>query len=623
MAGADTMVGGLNDDTYYVDNLGDVVTENLDEGTDLVISKVTYTLSANVENLTLVGGAALNATGNTGNNTLTGNNGSNILDGGTGTDTLMGGMGNDTYIVDDTTDVVIENVNAGTDTVQASITYSLGLYVENLVLVGSAALNGTGNTQNNTLIGNSGNNILSGGAGTDMMIGGLGNDTYVVDNAGDVVTENLDEGTDLIQSSVSYTLAANVEKITLTGTGAINATGNALNNTLGGNSGNNILNGGIGADTMVGGLGNDTYLVDNAADIVTEGLNAGTDLVQSSVSYTLTANIEDLTLAGNASINATGNTLNNTLTGNSGNNTINGGIGADTMIGGLGNDTYLVDNVGDVVTEALASGSDLVQSSIHYTLGLNLENLTLIGSAAINGTGNALNNTITGNSGNNILDGGFGNDIMLGGLGNDTYVVDNVADTITEAASSGTDLVQSSISYILGAELENLTLTGTETINGSGNALNNTITGNIGNNNLNGGAGVDTLIGGLGDDTYNLNRASGSDSLIENDATVGNSDFLQFANDVRADQIWFRQVGADLEVNIIGTANKALIKDWYLGSETHIEQFKSGDGKTLTDSQVQNLVDAMAGISAAPPATTSLSTTQQSTLSPVFAASWA
>ena len=212
------MAGGAGDDTYVVDATGDVVTERCDEGTDLSRAASPTRLSANVENLTLTGAAAINGTGNALNNTLTGNAGDNVLDGGAGDDTMVGGAGNDTYVVDSAGDVVTEtSTTEGTDTVQSSISYTLGANVENLTLTGTGNINATGNALANTLTGNAGDNVLDGGTGNDTMIGGAGNDTYVVDATGDVVTEASGEGTDLIQSSVTYTLGANVENLTLTG----------------------------------------------------------------------------------------------------------------------------------------------------------------------------------------------------------------------------------------------------------------------------------------------------------------------------------------------------------------------------------------------------------------------
>jgi Ca2+-binding RTX toxin-like protein len=460
-----------------------------------------------------------NVIGSSFNDNITGNNSNNILNGGGGADILAGLSGDDTYVVDNIGDVVTEAAAAGTDTVQSSITYTLGANLENLTLTGFANINGTGNTLNNVITGNSGNNILNGGTGVDTMAGGAGNDTYVVDNAGDIVIEAAAAGTDTVQSSITYTLGANLENLTLTGFANINGTGNTLNNVITGNSGNNILDGGAGADTLNGGLGNDTYVVDNIGDVVTEAAGAGTDTVQSSITYTLGANLENLILTGAASINGTGNTGNNILTGNTGNNSLNGGTGADNMAGGLGNDTYVVDNIGDVVTEAAAAGIDLVQSSITFTLGANLENLNLTGAAAINGVGNSLDNIITGNTANNILSGGDGNDILnggagvdllIGGLGNDTYVVDNAGDAVIEAISAGTDTVQSSVTYTLAANLENLTLTGAALINGTGNDLNNVISGNSANNIITGGLGSDTLTGGNGNDTFVYNSISDS-----------------------------------------------------------------------------------------------------------------
>ena len=511
-AGTDTLIGGAGNDTYIVDNVGDVITENANEGTDTVQTAMTLpTLAANVENLTLTGTAAVNATGNTLDNVLTGNSAINTLNGGVGNDTLngaagadtlIGGLGDDTYIVDNIGDVITENANEGIDSVNSSVTYTLATNVENLTLTGTANINATGNELNNILTGNSGNNILNGGLGADTMTGGAGNNTYVVDNVGDVVIEAADAGADIVQSSISYVLAANVENLTLTGTDAINGMGNALANSITGNAGNNILDGGVGADTLIGGLGDDTYLVDNVLDVITEAASAGTDTVLSNASFTLSTNLENLTLTGTEAINGIGNTLANAITGNSADNTLSGGTGADTLVGAAGNDTYIVDNIGDVVTENLNEGMDSVSSSVTYTLSTNLENITLTGAAAINATGNELNNTLTGNTGNNILSGGLGADSMAGGLGNDTYVVDNVGDQVTEATGAGTDLVQSSLSYIVTADVENLTLTSTDAINGTGNDLNNTITGNTAANILEGGLGVDTLKGGAGDDVY-------------------------------------------------------------------------------------------------------------------------
>ena len=548
-AGADTLVGGAGNDTYVVDDAGDAITENAGEGKDLVQSSFTYTLAANLENLTLMGNAAINGTGNADDNVIKGNNadntldgsagndnisgndgndkllggdGNDALDGGDGNDTLdggsgenkmAGGSGNDTYFVSNTTDAVTEGAGQGDqDEVKSSVDYTIGENIENLTLTGSAAINGTGNGLTNTITGNSGNNRLDGGVGADTLVGGVGNDTYVVDNIGDVITENTGEGTDAVESSITYSLVTNVENLTLTGTAVINGTGNDLDNTITGNSANNRLDGGTGADKLIGGAGDDTYLIDNTSDVITENANGGIDTAEASVSSTLSANVENLTLTGVAAINGTGNDLANIITGNSANNRLDGGTGADKLIGGAGDDTYLIDNTSDVITENANEGTDTAEASVSSALSANVENLTLTGSAAINGTGNGLTNTITGNSGNNRLDGGVGADTLVGGVGNDTYVVDNIGDVITENTGEGTDAVESSITYSLVTNVENLTLTGTAVINGTGNDLANVITGNEVANTLSGGDGDDTLIGAAGNDV--LNGDAGNDLIF-------------------------------------------------------------------------------------------------------------
>ncbi|MDB9395649.1 Calx-beta domain-containing protein [Microcystis aeruginosa] len=170
--------------------------------------------------------------------------------------------------------------------------------------------------------------------------------------------------------------------------------------------------------------------------------------------------------------------------------------------------------------------TDTLTAGVTTVLPANVENLTLTGAAAINGTGNAGNNVITGNTGNNILNGGAGVDTLIGGLGNDTYIVDTATDTITELAGGGTDTIQSSVTYTIAAlnNVETLTLTGTAAINGTGNAGNNVITGNTANNLLNGGGGNDTLNGGAGLDT--LTGGAGNDVFLFqfSQSTVANPD---------------------------------------------------------------------------------------------------
>lgn len=514
--GADSMIGGLGNDIYKVDDVGDVVVEDASEGTDTVFSQVTYTLGANIENLALEGGAAIDGTGNAGNNVISGNNAVNTLNGGGGVDTMSGNGGNDVYVVDSTTDVVIENAAEGTaDLVRATVSYTLSDNVENLTFTDNAAHDGTGNAGVNTITGNTAINTLDGGAGADTLIGGGSNDYYIVDNIGDVVVELTGEGTDTVETSVDYTAEAFVDNVILSGTDDLSATGNALDNTLTGNSGDNSLDGGAGEDVMIGGAGNDVYYVENGDDIVSETLSTGggTDTVYAALSYTATTNVENVILSAGGNLTLSGNAGVNTLTGNTGNNILDGKAGADRMVGGDGDDTYVVDNAGDVVVELVGEGTDLVNSSVSHTLTLNVEHLALTGTDNVNAIGNGTANSLTGNSGDNTLDGAVGADTMAGGLGDDVYIVDNVGDVVTETAGQGTDLIRSTVTFTASADVENLTLTGTDNVHATGNASANTLTGNDGNNTLDGAAGADRMIGGDGNDTYVVDNVS--DVVVE------------------------------------------------------------------------------------------------------------
>lgn len=212
------------------------------------------------------------------------------------------------------------------------------------------------------------------------------------------------------------------------------------------------------------------------------------------------------------------------LDGGAGDDFLIGGAGNDTMLGGLGDDNFTVDSKGDVILENENEGNDTVNSYISYTISEHLENITLLGSKAINANGNNRTNTLTGNSAANILNGLGGQDTLNGGAGNDIYVVYGDGETILDTA--GTDLVRSYGTWALTASLENLTLLDVAEIDGTGNDLNNTITGNSSDNILEGEAGNDVLISGAGNDT--LDGGVGEDKM-----TGGTGDDIYFVDNVK------------------------------------------------------------------------------------------
>ena len=370
-------------------------------------------LSGGDGNDTLIGGAGVD--------TLDGGNGDDLLDGRGGDDVMSGGAGNDVYVVDSAGDRVIELAGQGTDEVRTALaSYTLADNVENLTYTGTGVFTGTGNALanvitagangsrlsggegNDTLIGGAGADYLDGGAGVDRMVGGAGNDVYVIDDSRDVVVEEKNGGIDEIRTSLSaYMLTGEVENLTYTGKGSFQAMGNALDNvitggtginrllggdgndTLIGNAAADVLDGGTGADRMIGGAGNDIYFVDNANDVVVENADEGLDTVYSTVTYTLSANVENLLLFGNTAINGTGNDLANKIVGNAASNVLNGGGGNDSLYGGAGDDVL---DGGD--------GDD-----------------TLIGDDG--------NDTLYGGAGADALVGGAGNDVLIGGPGAD------------------------------------------------------------------------------------------------------------------------------------------------------------------------------------------------------------
>ena len=564
---ADTMSGLTGNDTYIVRNAADVITEVGGGGTaDRVNAAVTYVLDAsdNIEILATnndAGVAAQNLTGNAVAQSIIGNAGINTLNdgGGAGADTLTGLGGNDLYLVNNIGASVIEAVGGGIDLVRSTTSFTLttGSEVETIETanaLGITAINLTGNALAQTITGNGGVNILNDGAtgAADTLIGLDESDIYIVNNSGTIIVEAFTGGlADQVRATVNFALAADDDIEILStnnaaGVTAINLTGNALEQQITGNAGNNVLDSGVGAaDTMTGGAGNDVYFLRNVGDVFVEGAAEGTaDEVRVGITYTLDvgSNIEIL-----STDNAAG-TATQTLTGNALAQTINGNAGASTLIGLGGDDVYTVNSTTTTVTEAAAGGTDRVNAAVSYTLGAGQEIETLAttndaGIVAVTLTGNALGQTIIGNNAASTL---------VGLAGNDVYTVNNAGTVVTEAAAGGTDTVNTSVSYVLGAgqEIEVLQTTnaaGTGSINLTGNALTQTITGNAGNNILDGGVGASDVLNGLGgNDVYFLRNAG--DTFAE---TAGNGT----ADEVRVGFSYTLLAGADIE--ILSTDNAA------------------------------------------------------------------
>ena len=551
--GADVMGGGGGNDTYYVDNIADQLSEFAGEGIDTVRTTLSsYALGAGVERLVFTGvgnfvgtGNALanRLTGGAGNDTLNGGDGNDLLNGGTGADAMAGGAGNDAYYVDNADDTVTESAGGGIDTIRTTLSsYTLGTEVERVMFIGVGNFVGTGNALanrltggagNDTLDGGDGNDSLNGGAGADAMTGGAGNDTYYVDTVGDTVTEITGGGIDTVRTTLSsYTLGTEVDRVMFTGSGDFVGIGNALANrltggagtdTLDGGDGNDLLNGGAGADAMTGGAGNDIYYVDDISDTVAEIAGGGIDTVLTTLStYTLGTEVDRVKFTGVGNFVGTGNALANgltggagddTLEGGAGNDSLNGGAGADAMTGGAGNDTYYVDTIGDTVTEIAGGGIDTVRTTLStYTLGTEVDRLVFTGSGDFVGTGNALANVLTGGAGNDTLDGGDGKDTLHAGAGNDT-IVGAQNDALLDGGAN-IDTLQVAANFTSTGDrqiinIENVALTAAVTLNLANQTEGFAITGS---------SGVDSITGGSGDDEI---RGAQNDTLLDGGAGTG------------------------------------------------------------------------------------------------------
>lgn len=684
-AGNDQLSGGEGADraSYFGSTAGVTVSlaivgaqNTIGAGTD-TLSSFTHLRGSNFAD-TLTGSDSSNEIlGEGGDDTISGGGGNDTLNGGSGADAMSGGTGNDRYFVDSATDTVTEGSEEGVDEVRSTASFTLSVNVENLRLLGTGAINGTGNALANTIYGNEqvnvisalegadvlagygGNDTLNGGAGDDSILGGIGddfliggagvdtldggsgNDVYVIysaaEHAGETIVDGGSGGSDELRfaTTAAATLVVTAaqtgfERIVIgtgtsgaavtTGIAAINVDAAAIANavTIIGNSGANILksgelndglqggsgddrlysnggndalDGGAGLDRMYGGAGNDTYTVDNLSDYVGENVDEGVDLVNSSVSHTLRANVENLTLLGDVSATGKGNALANVINGNSGtnglygydgddrlygnagNDRLDGGTGADRMYGGLGNDNYYVDSAGDILSELYGEGTDQVYASVNYTLRANFERVTLTGTSDLIGKGNELANVITGNAGANKLYGMDGNDTLIGAAGAD--ILDG---------GLGNDMLSGGLDAdkLYGGE-------GADVLKGDDGA--DWLEGGAARDRFYGGAGADTFVfrdgdlAGLtsstSDQIHDFSQADGDRirlSLIDSDATLAGDQAFSFvgtnAFSGTAGELRFEQIGGNTYVQ--GDTNGDGVADFWIRVDG-LHTFVSGD----------------------------------------------
>jgi Ca2+-binding RTX toxin-like protein len=583
--GADNLVGSVIAD--YVTGLAGNDTVNAGDGNDYIDGgDGVDTLHGNNGDDDIAGDADNDQVfGDAGNDTLRGGSGNDTLDGGSGTDTLYlkGARSDYTFSSISATQVqVVDQLSRrdGTDIISSieKIRFSDGEQDLQTILGGGQTVNGTngddnllGTSGNDVISGLGGDDVLNGGLGVDILLGGTGNDLFVVDTSTDTITEFANEGTDTVLSSVTLAaLPANVENLILSGTSAINGSGNALsnsitgntaNNVLAGGAGNDILNGLAGIDTLVGGTGDDIYIVDSTTDIITELGNEGIDTLQSSVSVSaLAPNIENLILTVAMALNGTGNSLDNIITGNTANNTLNGGAGNDVLIGGFGDD-ILNGGAGDDTLNG-GVGADLLvgglgadtasYASATAAVGVHMGSTTVNYGEAVgdqyvsieNLIGSDFDDELILTAGDNIAKGGNGSDQISALAGNDTLL-----------GEGGDDALY--------ASLGNDTLFG-----GTGNDL---LFADEGVDRLEGGMGNDYLVGGTGSDTFVFKPNFGFDTI---------SDFE--AGSVGTDMI---------EISALGVSNFATLRNLMSesGGNTYID-FADGSELKLSDVTISQLI---------------------------------
>ncbi|MDC8757865.1 beta strand repeat-containing protein [Janthinobacterium fluminis] len=599
-AGADVLEGLGGDDTYYVNHSGDVIVELADGGRDTVYTSVNYTVADNVENVH-ISAAGLTVTGSasTSNVFHVDVAGGNVLDG--------AGTGNSANYAGSAT-----GVTATIAAVNGPLTARAGSDVlANFASVVGSKFNDvlTGNEIRNALVGGLGNDILQGGKGDDLLIGALGDDTYLFarGDGADTISD-VDEASS--HDVVSFLAGVNAEQLWF------RQVGTALEVSTIGTSDKITIN------AWYGGAAPRIEQFRTADGRVLLGRDVQ-NLVQAMASLTpppagqltLPANYATIlapALAQNWRITGPTQPTDGRFVGTANPDIINGTAGADVMVGLDGDDTYYVNHGGDVVIElAGGGGRDTVYTQVDYTVADNIEEVH-ISAAGLSVTNNASNNNMfyVDVAGGNLLRGGgaYNSANYTGSKAGVTATIAPVDGPL--AARPGSDVLVNFAS-VEGSAFDDILV---------GNERNNTLAGGYGNDTLQGGKGNDFLVGALGDDTYVFARGDGAD-IIGDTSTETSHNSIAFLAGVNAEQLWFRQVGADLEVSTIGTTDKITIRSWDAATPT-IAEFRTAAGHVMRGADVQTLVLAMANLTPPPLGQLTLPANYATILAPTFVQAW-
>jgi Ca2+-binding RTX toxin-like protein len=627
----------------------------------------------------------INLTGSTGNDVLVGGTGAQTILAGAGDDTVTydaadisidGGTGDDTLIL--AYGVAYNLANATNQVTGATIVTGFEHVVilppPDLILTGDAGNNTlTGGTGNDTLDGLGGDDVLDGAGGADTMRGGTGTD-YIYYDAADLVTDG-GTGTDILMlkagsPSLTINLSNTANQVSgsnvVTGfeyvhavdmTNGVIATGDANVNIFNMGSGDDTIDGGAGADQLLGNGGNDRIVYD-PNDTVSSG-GAGNDTLVVNQGAALSLDLRNTadqvtgggTTTGFENVDGSGSTAALTLIGDAGNtilrgglgadvisdaggdDTIDGGAGADSLYGNGGNDTMTYD-AADIATDGSVGNDTLVVSqAIGTTINLSTTSDQVVGGGTttgfenINGTGSSAALTLTGDASANILRGGSGNDRITydaadfvedGAAGRDWLVINSATALTVDLRLA--DQISGDVG--LTSNFENLDAnTSTGAITVTGDASDNFFNTGAGNDTLTGGAGYDFLAGSAGSDTYFFARGDGADVVAEYNPLGVDKNILSFLTGINYDQFWFKQESNNLEIDIIGTTDKVTVGNWYIDPLQQVQSIRAG-GLELVNTDVINLVNAMASMAPPGAGQTTLSTAQHAALDPVIAANW-